>query len=360
VTERVRLLLVDDSEIYTMAVEEAVRGRPRIEVVGVARDGLAAIEMVKRVRPDVVSMDVHMPTLGGVEAVARLMDEAPVPIVMVTAATSAEWADISFRAIGAGALDVIAKPSGPAEMAALLERFTILAGVQVRRRVSRSTNAGVAAKTAPSPAAPVVPSVPSESLADLRVTPGQVLAVGIAISTGGPPVIEAMLKELPADYPCPILLVQHLSPGFDAHLTEWLARAAKVRVRVARDGERAEPSTAYLAPSERHLEVRMGGFLRLDSVTERVAGHRPSGTVLLRSMARAYGARAAGLVLTGMGSDGAEGLLELRRAGGLTAAQDATTSAVDGMPRVARENGAARFVLRAPEVATFLKRVAGR
>jgi two-component system chemotaxis response regulator CheB len=357
VSDRIRLLLVDDSEIFTAAVEQAVRGHPRLEVVGVARDGAEAVELVKRRRPDIVSMDVHMPTLGGVEAVVRLMDEAPVPIVMVTGATSGEWADISFRAVGAGALDVIAKPAGPAEMEALLQRLTILAGVQVRRRASRGTSAGMA----PAPvAASTAPVVASERLESLVVPAGQVLAVGIAVSTGGPPVLEAALRDLPADYPCPVLIVQHLSPGFDAHLAEWLGRSAKVRVRVARDGERAEPATAYLAPSDHHLEARMGGFVRLDGVTGRVAGHRPSGTVLLRSIARTYGARAAGLVLTGMGSDGAEGLLDLRRAGGWTAAQDAATSAVDGMPRVARESGAARFVLRSGEVASFLRKVAGR
>jgi two-component system chemotaxis response regulator CheB len=353
VTRAVRLLLVDDSEIFTAAMEAAARRQPQVEIVGVARNGVDGVDMAKRLRPDVISMDVHMPMLGGVEAVGRVMDEAPTPIAMVTGADSAEMAEISFRAIGAGALDVLAKPAGATETQALLQRLVLLAGVRVQRRAPRVT----ATLTGTTP--PEVVAAPV-ALAPFQVPAGRIQVVGIAISTGGPAVLEAALRDLPRDYPVPILIVQHLSPGFEGHLAAWLGHASGPRVRVAEAGLRAEPGVAYVAPHDRHLTIRMGGVLSVDGVSERVAGHRPSGTVLLKSLAQVFGSRAAGVVMTGMGSDGAAGLLALRQAGGITAAQDAATSAVDGMPRVARETGAAEHVIRAADLARFLRLVVGR
>lgn len=365
-TAPVRLLVVDDSEVFAAALVAAAAKEPRLEVVGVARDGLDAVEKVRRLRPDVVSMDVHMPVLDGVEAVARIMEETPVPIAVVTGADSGELAGISFRAIGAGALDVLGKPADAAETRALLARLVLLAGVRVARRPRPRRAAAPAPSEATPPAVPAGGDAgppPPSSLpgpAAIAVAPGAVQAVAIAVSTGGPPLLEAAFRALPADYPVPLLVVQHLSPGFDAHLVEWLQRSTAVRVRLAAAGTRTEPGTAYLAPCDQHLELGMGGYLRLDPRGERVSGHRPSGTVLLRSVARVLGARGAGLVLTGMGDDGAEGLLALRRAGGLTGAQDGATSSVDGMPKSARDLGAAAYVVPAPAVATFLLRAVGR
>jgi two-component system, chemotaxis family, protein-glutamate methylesterase/glutaminase len=359
VSPRVRLLVVDDSDIFTSILCAAAERHPRVEVVGVAGNGIEALEAAKRLKPDVISMDVYMPVLGGVEAVARVMDEVPTPIAMVTGADSSEMAGISFRAVGAGALDVLRKPAGPVETGALLDRLALLAGVRVHRRRARATSAGV--DTAVPAVAPSSASAAGAVLfTGLEVPAGRVQVVGIAISTGGPPVLEAALKELPRDYPVPLLIVQHLSPGFEAHLAEWLGRTSGPRVRVAETGMPAERGTAYLAPQDRHLTILREGILGVDGSPERVAGHRPSGTVLLRSLARIYGSRAAGVVMTGMGSDGAEGLLELRRAGGITAAQDAASSTVDGMPRVARENGAAQHVLRAADLGRFLRQVVAR
>ena len=353
-TARVRILLVDDSPIFAAAVKEAAAGHPRVEIVGVASDGAEALDLVRRLRPDVVSMDVHMPKVDGVEAVRRLMEVAPTPIAMVTGADSSQLADISFRAIGAGALDVLRKPSGPTETAALLSRLALLAGVTVHARPAR-----VPVST-PVRAAPSGSAAPPSDLAALEAAPGRTLAVGVAISTGGPPVLEAAFSALPHDYPAPILVVQHLSAGFDVHLAQWLARTSGVPVAVAGGGQRAEPGRVYLAPYDGHLEVGMGGYLRIDQAGERVDGHRPSGTALLKSLARVYGSRAAGIVLTGMGSDGAAGLLALRQAGGITAAQDAASSVVDGMPRSARDQGAAEWVVSGGDVARFLLRAVGR
>lgn len=344
----VRILVVDDSEIFTDLMARAIAADPRAELAGIARNGREGLAMAKKLKPDVISMDVYMPEMDGLDAVAHIMDEAPTPILMVTAASSEEMTHISFRAIGSGALDVLEKPAGPHEAQGIVNRLRLMGGVRVRQRPRG--NAAVR-PAVPAPAAP--PADPALWRPDRALRPVPVVA--IAISTGGPPVLERVLRELTPEWKASLVVVQHLSAGFGSHFVDWLAPSSGIPLELATTDARIRPGAAYLAPADAHLTVRMGGRLRVDGESERVDGHRPSGTVLLRSVAVAYGSQAAGIVLTGMGRDGAAGLLALRQAGGLTAAQDHASSAVDGMPKSARELGAAEHVVTLDDLPSFVR-----
>ena len=349
--EPVRILLVDDSEIYLAVMTKAIQASDKAVLAGVALNGLEGVAQVKALRPDVVSMDVHMPVMDGLDAIEQIMAEHPTPIAVITAADSSEMAGISFRAIAGGALDVLPKPASPREAQALVHRLCLFSRVRTRSRARRPIQAR---STALRPAAPQT----GKSWRD----PGALRPVdliAIAISTGGPPVLETVLRSLPADFGAGLAIVQHVSPGFDAHLVEWLSNSSGIPVRLAEPNGRIEKGVAWIAPANQHLLVKMGGRLLIDGEGERVAGHRPSGTVLLESVARAYGNRAAGLVLTGMGHDGADGLLTLHQAGGVTAAQDAASSAVDGMPKSARKLDAADHVVSLADLPEFVRALGG-
>ena len=284
--ETVRILVVDDSEIFTAIMEEAIAADDRAVLVGVARDGKQGVEMARALRPDVISMDVFMPVMDGLDAVARIMEEAPTSIVMVTAATSEQMAHVSFRAIGSGALDVIAKPAEPADARRIVVQLRLMAGLGARRRAAAGVGVGTPGRS---------PGPPS---ADVVWTPGTKLRpvdlVALAISTGGPPVLEAILRSLEPRWRASLVVVQHLSPGFDVHLVEWLGRTAGIPVALASRPRACDP----VPPSSRRRTstspCRWAADCHVDAARERVDGHRPSGTVLLESVATAYGGRAAG------------------------------------------------------------------
>ena len=349
--EPVRILLVDDSEIFLDLMSSAIQSSDRAVLAGVARNGAEAVAQVKALEPDVVSMDVYMPVMDGLEAIEGIMAETPTPIAVVTAADSSEMAGISFRAIGGGALDVLGKPAGSRDARSIVHRLCLLSRVRTTSRARRPRSG------APATAArvEVERSRPWSEAGALR----PVELIAIAISTGGPPVVEEILRALPADFGAGLAIVQHVSPGFDAHLVEWLGHTSGIDVRLAESDRRIEKGVAWVAPANQHLMVKMGGRIVVDGERERVSGHRPSGTVLLESIARAYGSRAAGLVLTGMGNDGAKGLLALRKAGGITAAQDGASSAVDGMPKSARALDAADYVVTLAELPDYVRALGG-
>ena len=350
-SEPVRILLVDDSEIFIAVMTKAIQASDKAILAGVAYNGAEGVAQVKALRPDVVSMDVHMPVMDGLDAIEQIMAEQPTPIAVITAADSSEMAAISFRAIAGGALDVLAKPASPREAQSLVHRLCLFSRVRTRSRARRP------APTKAAPPKPVAPKI-GRSWRDPGVL-RPVDLIAIAISTGGPPVLETILRGLPADFGAGLAIVQHVSPGFDDHLVEWLSHSSGIPVRLAEPDGRIEKGVAWIAPANQHLLVKMGGRLVIDGEGDRVSGHRPSGTVLLQSVARAYGTRAAGLVLTGMGHDGADGLLALRRAGGVTAAQDAASSAVDGMPKSARQLDAADHVVSLAELPDFVRALGG-
>ncbi len=328
-----RVLIVDDSALFVEALALVLEEDPELQVVGSASNGLEAVALVEALGPDVVTMDIAMPRMDGLEAVERIMASRPTPILLLTGDPTRTGEQWHFEALRRGALDLMPKPPlmagearAAAEGEALRAHLKLLASIPVvYRRLGRERARPEHRGAVAGPAA-------------LRAPLGSA-AVGIVASTGGPPVLAEILEALPADFPLPILVVQHLAAGFAPHLVEWLDATCDLRVSLAHRGQRPQPGEVLIAPEDRHLVLRLGGTVDLRGSAPH-DGHRPSGTVLLESLAEACGANGVGVVLTGMGRDGARGIAALRGRGGQTLAQEEATSAVYGMPRAAAEAGA--------------------
>ncbi|HEX9307031.1 MAG TPA: chemotaxis-specific protein-glutamate methyltransferase CheB [Anaeromyxobacter sp.] len=327
----IRVLVADDSELFRDLLARVVAGEPGFDVVAVAADGNAAAALARSLKPDVITMDLNMPDADGFSGIARIMAETPTPILVLTA--NREEA-VGFRALSLGALDILEKPQATTDLdeygRLLRSRLRLLAGVKVIRHMR-----GLRERAAAAP----------------RVA-GRADLVVIGASLGGPRALASLLRGLPRGFPAPIAIVQHIADGFTEGLASWLATEAHRDVHEARDGEALVPGRVVLAPTGRHL-VAGEGFVRLSDAPP-VATFKPSVTPLFLSAARAYGARACGVILTGMGRDGAEGLKAIKDAGGPTLAQDEATSAVFGMPRAAIELGAVDRVLPLDELSRAL------
>lgn len=340
----VRVLVVDDSPAVRDAICAMLAEDSRIVVVGTAGDGVEAIERAAALAPDVLTIDVGMPALDGISAIDVIMAQSPTRIVVVASVDDANRDDLCFRAIGAGALELVAKPSNrdlddfEAWGARLRQTVCLMAEVPVVRRSSGHI--------------PVLGSLPRPA-SPARSRP--VDAFGIVASTGGPSAIARILRALPASLSFPVLVVQHITEGFAAGLARWMHSTCALPVDRAEDGVECQPGHVYVAPDGRHLEVTStrAGRLRTRLVPG-TGGHVPSGDRLLHSLARALGPRAGAVVLTGMGEDGADGLLAVRRAGGVAWAQDEASSTVYGMPRAALERGGAADVIALDSIAASI------
>jgi two-component system chemotaxis response regulator CheB len=321
-----KVLVVDDSAVSRRLLASVLAGDPELQVVGEARDGREAVRMAERLRPDVITMDIHMPDMDGFETTRRIMESSPRPIVIVSADYDPRDVARSFRALEAGALTVLPKPHNAGSgtfsdrTAELIETVKLMAGVNVFRRRARPGSNGRAL-------------FPTSSNA---VPPSEIVAIGA--STGGPAALATLLEGLPRDLGVPVLITQHLARGFDTGLAEWLDTVTDLDVRLAMAGEPLHPGTVLIAPSGSHLGVTSAGRAAL-SFSEALDGHRPSVSYLFSSVARAYGASALGVILTGMGEDGVSGLIELKGAGGRVLGQDQASCVVYGMPRAALRAG---------------------
>ncbi len=329
-----RVVLCEDSRTYAAVLRRTLEHGGEIEVVGSFTTAEAAIAALPRLEPQLITMDLELPGIGGLEAVEQIMSARPIPILVLSSHVGPTTPNAA-AALAAGALDAVAKddldllnPTGAAA-AALRRRVKLLS----RARVIRHPRARLNARK------------PRD--AEART----IAAVGICASTGGPPALATLLAGLPRSYRIPLLVVQHISPGFTAGLANWLDGAVPLPVALAVDGTRLGPGV-WLAPEGAHL-VLQGGRLVLDQ-TKRQGYHRPSGDALLLSLAKTLGSRAAAVVLTGMGKDGAEGARAVRKSGGLVIAQDEATSAVYGMPKAVADSGA-DWVLPLEEIAPRLR-----
>ena len=336
--KRIRVLVVDDSPTSRLLLVEILRADDEIEVVGQAADGLQAVEMVKRLRPDIVTMDVHMPRLDGFGATKRIMVEAPTPI-LITTSVDPRALSVSLEAIRMGALAVQAKPGDPLASGFDEEARELVRQVKAMSRVK------VVRHYELEPAR--VPAANASFATALHEVPPEVVA--IAASTGGPAALHRILTTLPEEFPVPILVVQHISRGFGPGFASWLDKASPLVVKVAAEGETLRPGTVYVAVDDHHLCVSPSRRIRL-STAAAVGGFRPSATVLFESVAAAFGSRVVAVILTGMGQDGVEGLRAIRRAGGRTIAESEATAVIYGMPGAAVRAGLADFILPLDEV----------
>jgi two-component system chemotaxis response regulator CheB len=322
----IRVLIVDDSAFVRRALERMLGAAPDIVVVGTAADGVEGIEQVKALRPDVVTLDIKMPRMSGLEALRHIMEQCPVPVLLLSSLTS-EGADITLRGLELGAMDFVDKSNAQGQMNLgsladeLLAKIRALAGVpQSRLQARRGGDLGLAAEPAPHER--------------------NIEAVAIGTSTGGPTALQAIIPRLPENLAAPILVVQHMPVGFTRSLAERLNARSLVAVHEAEDGEVISAGKVYIAPAGTHMKVRRRGTARIWLDEEpRSALHRPSVDVLMGSVAHAYGARSMGIVLTGMGADGVEGLRAIRSAGGVTLAESPETCVIYGMPKSAVEAG---------------------
>ncbi len=340
---KIRVLVVEDSAISVELIRRMLADTPDIDIVGTATNGVEALELIPRLRPDVICTELHMPKMDGFELTREVMARHPLPILILSISVQAEQEHNIFQTLEAGAVDILAKPRGGLEADfgviahELIQKIRILKGVKVisRRRAASASTAQPA------------PPLPRPT----RVTP-RIIALGA--STGGPQALDAILRELPADFATPLVCVQHIAEGFMQGLVDWLANSCSIRVSTAVEGAEPRPGTAYFPPNNRHIEIDANGRFRCSAALP-FGGHRPSVNIAFSSIARHYGDAAVGVLLTGMGQDGAQGLLEIIRAGGYTIAQDEESSVVFGMPMRAIELGAASQVLPLQRIGPTLR-----
>lgn len=345
---RTRVLVVDDSATQRAILVALLGDDPDLDVAGWATNGEEAVRAAARLQPDVITMDLRMPVMDGLEATRRIMQETPTPIVMVTSSASVDDRQMAFAALDAGVLAFVPKPAlaaGRRGADELVRTVKSMAEVKVIRRWApeRLQRRGAAA-----PGAPVA--------APARGRPPAIVAIGA--STGGPQALHEILTRLPATFPLPILVVQHIAEGFAPGLVDWLRPLCALPIQLATPGAVLDHAAIFVSPTGRHLVVR-GRVLALSDAGP-VSGHRPSATVLFRAVAQEHAAAAIGVLLSGMGDDGAAGLRDLKRAGGLTIAQDEASSVVFGMPAVAIGMGVVDHVLPPAAIPGLLMQLAAR
>jgi two-component system chemotaxis response regulator CheB len=343
----IRLLIVDDSVTQREIFRRLFAEDPSFTVVAEAGTGEEAIRLVQKHIPDVVLMDIHMPGMGGIEATREIMRLCPVPIVVASATLRKQDIDLAMKAIEAGAVSVIEKPQG----AVLLHLKKI--APQLRMELVAASQAVLLRRPPPAPQ-----RVPPPAVSSSFATAGRVEVIGVATSTGGPPVLLQIFSALPKPFPLPVLLVQHISEGFVEGFARWLGEMTGHPTRLARDGARLEPGI-WLAPGGKHLALANRLTITLPTRNDKDI-HCPSANVLFNSMSLHAAKSSLGVLLTGMGDDGATGLLALKQAGGQTIIQDEATAMIWGMPKCAKELGAANHELSPAEIVRVMIRAVGK
>lgn len=333
----VNVLVVDDSPTARQLMTHLIDSADDLQVVGQAHDGRQAVQMTHKLKPDVVLMDIIMPDMTGLEATREIMSTTPTPIVMISAGLDGKETDVAFKAIKMGALAVLKKPVAPThpdfakDVARLITTVRSMASVRVIHHWKKSDEPQT------QPAEPANSAQPAQS-PDI---------IAIASSTGGPAALNEIFSRLPANFSVPIAVVQHISPEFLPSLVSWLDTITPLAVRIATAGDRPQAGHIYFAPGDAHLTLTARRTFELDTTTR--ASYTPSADILLSSVALNYRQRAIGIVLTGMGNDGADGLQRMANAGAYTITQDEATSVVYGMPQAARP--AAQAVLPIQSIA---------
>lgn len=340
---RVRVLVVDDSAFMRVTLAKHLAAHPSIEVIATARDGMEAVALVQDLNPDAVTLDVEMPRLDGLGALAQIMSTHPVPVIMVSSLTSAGSA-ATMRALELGAIDFVAKPSG----AISLDMHTVMDGL-IAKILAAATVKGRLRQIAPvrPPVESVAPALTPARGVTNRL-PRAVIAIGS--STGGPAALCTVMQQFPADLDAAVVIVQHMPPLFTRSLADRLNQLSPLAVKEAADGDRLAAGAALVAPGDKHLLIDRNGRVSLAN-GPKMHGVRPSVDVTWESLARGFGPNVTAMIMTGMGSDGAEGAELIRRAGGRVVAQSEESCVVYGMPKAVVERGAADQVVPLPELA---------
>jgi two-component system chemotaxis response regulator CheB len=342
--ETLRVLVVDDSPTARTLLVHAVNSAPDMQVVGEGRDGRQAVRMARSLHPDVILMDVIMPEMDGLDATREIMYTTPTPIVLISASLEEKETEVAFQAMSLGALAVNRKPDGPAhpdhdfQVEQLLNRVRLMARVHVIRHYRNRE-------------VPVEEPYPTTDIQGPLTAPE---LIAIVSSTGGPAALAEIVQVLPPGFSIPLVIVQHISADFVQSLANWMSHITALRVEIAQPGGRPEPGVIYLAPDKAHLKLTRYHQFELDPNPGSYR-HFPAGDVLLESVAESYRERAMGVVLTGIGEDGARGLRSMAELGAFTVAQDEATSVVYGMPKAAAAMGAARQILSLPDIAQLIK-----
>lgn len=348
---KIRVLIADDSSLARGLLRDFLESEDDIEVVGDAVNGRQAVDLARELKPNLITMDLEMPVMSGLDAIGEIMTSKAVPILVVSSVADAHNA---LEAMGRGALEVVSKPDYTPEQAHdFVAKVRMLAGVSVITRM-RQRPAARPADDCISPA-PTFPTIP---LFTPEAPPGHYARIfAIASSTGGPQALAQILPALPANFPCPVVIAQHISDGFAGGMADWLGSLCRLPVRLVTEGELLRPGVVYISPSERHFSITPN---RRATLLERAPLdiYRPSCDHLLSSVADVFGRQGIGIILTGMGSDGAKGIARIREKGGITLAQNEASSVIFGMNRVAIEGGAVQQVLSVEAIVAEILRLA--
>ncbi|MEW6735268.1 MAG: chemotaxis response regulator protein-glutamate methylesterase [Acidobacteriota bacterium] len=357
----IRVVVADDSEFVCRLLVSHLQSDPDIQVVGTAPNGLRAVQIIKELRPDAVTMDLEMPLMNGLEALEQIMHESPTPVIVISG-VSRRAASVTLQALEAGAIDFILKYTPGVDTNPELLRREIISKVRSASqiRVVRSLRVQKP-ELQPFPIASASAIGLSEATATAREAvpflPGGVVVIGA--STGGPVALRDLLGNLPGDFSAAVLVVQHMPATFTKVLAANLNRAVPMKVKEAESIDRLEPGLVLVAPGGYHLLIGTDSRIRLTEGPE-VEGHRPSIDVTMQSVTQLYGARTKGILLTGMGKDGCMGLVSIRAKGGKTFVQDAESCVVNGMPQSAIEMGVVDYVAPPQEIAKLLMATIGR
>jgi len=375
----IKILIAEDSPTVTMILQKIFAADDECQVIGTAKNGKEAVDKVKLLRPDIVTMDIRMPVMDGFEATKQIMTLHPTPILVISASVGKDDLNIAFNAIRAGALDIVEKPKGNLAMdyeyigRDLIKKVKILSGVKVFHHVSGSAIKGrtdsKATSTTDTRLKPTAtqfgiktPTTKELLAADKRLYPKAKTTlrppelVAIASSTGGPSALLKILKSLPETFPIPIVIVQHICEGFGQGFVDWLNKECSLTVKTAERGEILSSGNIYVAPDGFHLLIDSGKVVRL-SKSMPINGLRPCATLMMETAAKVCGGATIGVILTGMGRDGADGMKAIKEAGGMTIAQSPETCVVFGMPKEAIELGVIDKILPIERIANDLEYV---
>jgi len=357
--DTINVLVVDDSSFMRKSLSTLLSHDPQIEVIGTAPDGRFALKKLEQMCPDVITLDVEMPGMDGITTLAKIMEQRPTPVLMVSSLTQ-QSAAVTMQALDLGAVDFVAKPSGQISLdidtvsGPIIAKVKAAARADVRKLMRRTAGTPTPAEWGSAPVPK--PEPPARPRPELGGPVTQLVAVGV--STGGPTTLMSILPKLPADLPASIMLVQHMPGGFTRSFAERLDQVSSIRVKEAEHGDQLRNGSAFVAPGGNHMTVTSERTLRISKEPHDTL-HTPSVDVMMQSVIQVFGPRAVGVLLTGMGKDGAESMAALRRRGAHTIAESEKTAVVYGMPREAAARGGAEFVVPADHVAEKLVELVG-